>query len=879
MLTNWHGPKGRGWLDMIGETINHYKITAKLGEGGMGEVYLADDTSLDRKVALKFLPQSLAQDPEARQRLIREAKAASRLSHPNIMTVYAVEEADGRTFIAMEYVRGAPLTAESEPRLDRIIGLAIQIADGLAKAHASGVVHRDIKPSNILIDSDGRPRILDFGLARLEGAAKLTKTGSTLGTIAYTSPEQASGKDADHRSDIFSLGTVIYELITGHLPFAGEHEAAIIYAITNEEPHPLARYNSKVPDELQRIITKCLQKDPARRYQSSADLSADLQSLKAVSVSGINAPAAPRPRLWQGVAAMAIIAVLAVAAFYVIGVRDHGRSRPEGRPMLAVLPFENLGSADDEYFADGITEEITTQVAKVSGLGVISRTSSIKYKNTDKTLKQIGDELGVNYVLEGTIRWDRSSTPARVRINPQLIRVADDTHLWADTYDREMEHIFATQSDIARHVVTALNVTLLDREDQDLAAKPTSNLKAYEAYLRGLEFASNPDFSEQDARDAIQMFEESVSLDSSFAIAYAQLSTEYSMLHFIGVENRTGLLAKSRAAVDRALAIDPDLPQALRAAGILAYRTNRDYATALRYFERALALRPGNHWTLSWVAAVYRRQGHFARAIEQYQKARTLDPLDSWMNHELGWTYMRMRRYDEALAAFDRSIELAPEQTLDYRMRAVVHWYRNGDLNAAASSLSLVPLNETSHATWAHIQQAILKRDSDRALDLLSPPNDPVHFSQEFYTPASLDSGCVLTLMGRSADAQAVFEATRVELEEELTENPDDHRVYSSLGIANAYLGNRDAAIRFGERGVELFPVEKDAVIGPYRVIDLAYIYTILGDYDPAMDKIEYLMSIPCMLSVAMLQLDPRWEPLQNHPRSQALIAKGDKVF
>jgi TolB-like protein/Flp pilus assembly protein TadD len=785
--------------------------------------------------------------------------------------------------MVMEYVEGHPLGAapsDTGLSLERIIDFTIQVADGLAKAHTSGVVHRDIKPANILVDSDGRPRILDFGLARLEGAAKLTQDGSTLGTVAYTSPEQATGREADHRSDIFSLGTVLYELITSNRPFPGDHEAAIIYAITNEEPQPLARYDVKASAELQRIVSKCLQKDPALRYQSAADLAADLRAVKADSgpVTGTFTQTG-RPPIWQGVAAMAVIAILAVAAFYMIGNRKTEPSEHQERPMLAVLPFENLGSAEDEYFADGITEEITTHVAKVSGLGVISRTSSIKYKNTEKSLKQIGEELGVNFVLEGTIRWDQSTEPARVRINPQLIRVADDTHLWAETYDRELEHIFATQSDIARQVVAALNVTLLDREDDALAAKPTSNLEAYEAYLRGLEFINRPNFSAQETRNAIQMFEEAVSHDSAFALAFARLSNAYSRLHFIGVEDRAGLLDKSRVALDRALATNSDLPEALLAAGILAYRTNRDYESALQYFERTRKLRPGDRETLGWMAAVYRRQGHFSQAVEQYQKASTFDPLNSWVHHELGWTYMRTRRYDEALAAYDRSIKLAPEQMLDYIMRAVVHSHKNGDLDAAQSSLSLVPLDEGRYADFAQILQVVLKQDYETALRLLDTRTYPVFFTQEYYTPVSLYRGYVLTLINRDRDARESFEAAHAELEQEMAQNPNDHRVHSSLGIVNAYLGHRDEAIRFGTRGVELFPVEKDAVIGPYRVIDLAHIYTILEDYDAAMDKIEYLMSIPCMLSVAMLQLDQRWEPLHNNPRFQAVIKKGDKVF
>jgi non-specific serine/threonine protein kinase len=865
---------------MIGQTISHYKITAKLGEGGMGEVFLAEDTNLDRKVALKFLPRHFSADSEARTRFQREAKALAALNHPSIVYVHEVGEHEGQPYIAMEYIEGQSLRSLANPSADQVIDIAMQVAEGLATAHKSEIVHRDIKSENIVRSSDGRVKIMDFGLATWRGVTTLTKEGSTVGTIAYMSPEQVMGKTVDQRSDLWSVGVVLYELLTKRLPFTGDHDAAISYAITNEQPEPIARYKSSVPTELERIVSKCLTKNSGERYQSASALLSDLAALKSGS-SIRSAPGVlpdPQSRRWGIYAGIAVVAVLAVVLPRFFGNKSRDTAEAT-RLMLAVVPFENLGSSDQEFFADGITEEITTQVAKVSSLGVISRTSAVKYKDTEKSLKQIGSELGVNYVLEGTIRWDQSVTPARVRINTQLIRVADDTHLWAETYDRELEHIFATQSDIARQVVSALNVTLLETEDKALAAKPTSNLKAYEAYLRGIEFINIPNFAARDARNAIRMFEEAVRLDTNFALAYAELTDAYSLLHFIGVEDRAGLLDKAQASLERALTLDPESPDALRAAGILVYRRDRDYETALKYLERADKLRPQNREIIGWKAAVYRRRGDFVRAVELYRKASAFDPLDSWVQHEIGFATMRMRRYDEAIAAFDRSIELAPEQDLDFGQRAFAYWLKNGDLNSSRLSLSLIPRGTADIQRLIVIQQEFMQRNFKEALELLESNQTQVFLAQDFYGPVSLYRGNSLKWMGRDQEARLAYESALAELEAALAENPDDYRICSSMGVVCANLGRKDDAVRFGNRGIELFPVSKDAITGPVRHAELAEIYTILGDYDAAMDQIEYLMSIPSLISVAILQLDPRWGPLKDHPRMKALIQRGDKVF
>ncbi len=408
---------------MIGKTISHYKILEKLGEGGMGVVYKAQDTKLDRIVALKFLPKHLLCDEEAKTRFVHEAKAASALDHPNIATIHEIDEVEGECFICMAYIEGQSLkelVRDKKLSIEEILRITIQIGEGLDAAHKRGITHRDIKSDNIMLTQEGTVKIMDFGLAKLKGAPKLTKTGTTTGTMQYMSPEQAQGMEVDQRSDIFTFGVVLYEMITGQLPFKGEHEAAIIYSIVNETPEPLARYKANVPEGLQRMVDKALKKDLSTRYQSSVDMVADLKGLQKETTTGVSIPS-KKKTINQNIVFIGIAILIVMIGYVMLSnlLTPREKETITKRKMLAVLPFENLGSAEDEYFADGITEELMARLAAVEGLGVIARTSAMQYKNTDKNIKQIGQELGVEYILEGTVRWQRSvEGPSRVRVTP-----------------------------------------------------------------------------------------------------------------------------------------------------------------------------------------------------------------------------------------------------------------------------------------------------------------------------------------------------------------------------------------------------------------------------------------------------------------------------
>ncbi len=867
---------------MIGKTISHYKILEKLGEGGMGIVYKAQDTKLDRIVALKFLPQHLTADAVEKERFIHEAKAASALSHTNITTIHEIDEFDGQMFIVMEYCEGRTLKQVIEKEalsIKKVLDIGIQVCEGLAMAHEKGIVHRDIKSDNIMLTPRGQVKIMDFGLAKLKGATKLTKTRSTLGTLAYMSPEQAQGEEVDSRSDIFSFGVVLYELLTGKLPFGGEHQAAIIFSIINEQPQQVARYNNKVSAELERIVFKALAKDREERYQHADELLADLRhekkSLEYVKTATLAQPVETQKPLKKKMLPL-VLAGLAVLILIVGYFTLLSKKEPEsGIKMLAVLPFENLGAPEQEYFADGITDEITTQLAKVSGLGVISRTSVLQYKDTKKTVQQIGRELGVQYVLEGTILWDKSEVNNRVRINPQLIRVKDGTHVWAETYDRVLEQVFALQADIAEKVASALNITLLEAEQRYIAAKPTENLEAYEYYLRGEDYFIYGK-GEKDVRIAIEMYEKVVKLDPAFALAYARLSWAHSWLYWFYWDNTDERLNKAKEAVDKALKLKPDLPEAHLALGYYYYWGSWDYDRALEQFAIAQKGQPNNSDLLAAISFVQRRQGKFEQAVTNLKKAAELDPRAYDKADEVATTYRLMRKYAEAEYYLDRVISLAPDWPVAYSRKAWLYQISEGDTKKArkvfheatgkADVSLLVPDLVWLDVLDGDYQTALGRLPGVCAYVDAGGRNDTISY---FLTKAK-----IYGLLNRQQLKLVYSDSARIILENRIQSRPGEAFFHSYLGIAYAGLGRKEEAIREGKKGVELLPVPKDALDGPGYVQNLAQIYVMVSDYDSAIDQLEYLLSIPSEISIPYLRIDPTWAPLRNQPRFQKLLAR-----
>jgi len=862
---------------MIGKTISHYKIVSKLGEGGMGEVYLADDTELDRQVALKFLPPRVAGDADVLARFKREAKAAAALDHPNIITVHEIGEHDGRAFIVMSYVSGELLSdaiARKDMTIDRALGITTQICDGLAKAHQAGIVHRDIKPDNIAIDADGNVKILDFGLAKLDDVTRLTREDSTVGTLYYMSPEQARGDEVDARTDLFSVGAMLYEMITGQRPFEGEHAAAIHYAIANSDPQPLSRFNNQASADLERIVHKLMTKEAEGRYQTAAGLIADIRALHTDSGATGTVPAAPkasrRPIIWIG----AIVIVAAVMIAILNPFKSAPPTTTDSRPMLVVLPFQNLGVSEDEYFADGITEEITSRLAALTGLGVISRTSAMRYKGAGKSITQIADELGVHYVLEGTIRWDKSQSPERVRITPQLIRVSDDTHLWADNYERELNRIFEVQADIATQIATAMEVTLLEKERRTIESVPTENTEAYTFFLRGLELTQGGTaFATGFVEEAIDMFTRAVELDPEFAVAWAWLSQAHSSYYHNGLDRTAARLELAREAAERSLALDPNHSDAHLAMAKYQYWGLKDYDTAITWTESAASLRPGDVEIIQLFGWILRRLGRYEEAIQRLEQSLALAPRDRSVLLGLGEIDLVLSRLDKANEHFRRGVALEPNDPAGYWYLSQVAMLK-GNLEESQQALESYPGNDRVTMPYIWYSHYFHARGFDNAIRALEKTTSEMSVGEAGVAPNTLLRGLAYLAKGDSASARGELESASKTLQALIEERPDDHRLYSALGLAQAGLGMDEAAVANGRKSVEMYSMSKDRFGGAWRLLPMAEIYAMVGYNDEALEQIEELLTIPVNVNATWIRQHALFDRIRNDPRFEELLRK-----
>src|SRR6266545_4359114 len=572
---------------LVDRTIGHYKISKRIGTGGMGEVYLATDVTAGRKAALKLLPERFTGDAERLKRFQQEAHAVVGLNHPNILTIYEIGEDHSTHYIASELIEGETLRQRlmrGRIEVGEGVDIAIQVASALAAAHETGIVHRDIKPENIMLRPDGYVKVLDFGIAKLaesafaeataDGAGSPilaeTNLGAVLGTVRYMSPEQARGAPVDKGTDIWSLGVVLYEMVTGQAPFIGETPGEAMSSILETEPPPLTSYITQTPAELQQIISKTLRKERGQRYQSAHELLEAFQSLRRSMEFKAELGRSTSARSWLRWTAMtaALLALAAIVAGIVMFSRNRVRSTlavPE--KSIAVLPFENLSrDPDNAYFADGVQEEILTRLASIANLKVISRTSTQPYQRKPRNLAEIAKQLGVANILEGSVQ----KAADQVRVNVQLINAQTDSHLWADTYDRKLTDVFGVESDIAKRIAESLRAKLTGREEQALAVKPTNNPEAYDAYLRGIAFETRSSSvlgSPPLSLKAVGFFEQAVQLDPNFVLAWAQLSRAHALIYFLRDDTTAARRDAAKAALDIAQKLDPNSPETLLCLG------------------------------------------------------------------------------------------------------------------------------------------------------------------------------------------------------------------------------------------------------------------------------------------------------------------------
>ncbi|MFQ6093668.1 MAG: protein kinase [bacterium] len=656
---------------MIGKTISHYKILEELGRSGIGVVYKAEDTRLKRTVALKFLPKETTHDPDARRRFIQEAQAAAALDHPNICTIHEIDEAEDRTFIAMAYIEGQTLKEKIHQgplEVEQAVDIVIQVAEGLQEAHERGIVHRDIKPANIMLTGRGQARIMDFGLAKLVWSAGLTRTAAVMGTAAYMSPEQARGETVDLRTDIWALGVVLYEMLTGKFPFKGGTEQAAFYSILYDDPEPMADLENDIRGEFQQLIQKALSKQPDDRYKNMGELLVELKSIKK------------------------ILEAKREAAF---------EETDEPLPSIAVLPFLDLSpQKDQEYFCDGIAEELINALTRIEDLRVVARTSAFSFKGKEVDIREIGKKLSVKTLLEGSVR----KAGKRIRVTAQLINVADGYHLWSERYDRDLEDIFAIQDEISQAIIENLKVKLLGGKEVKLVKRYTDNLEAYSLFLKGRYYWNS--LSAEGWQKSFECYQKAIEIDPKYAPAYVGLSIWYQSLAFWGDTHPGEAFSKSRELALEALKIDNNISDAHNCLAVLYWTHDRNWQMAENEFEKTLELEPTNALGQLNYGIVLSTRKQFEKAVFHARQAQRLDPLSSLVNSWAAMIFNYAGHHEEAIQQLQQIITQDPGHWQAYFILTIVYIHVNEYEEAIAAAEEAVRLSGGASVATAFLAVA-----------------------------------------------------------------------------------------------------------------------------------------------------------------------------
>ncbi len=907
---------------MIGETILHYKILEKLGEGGMGVVYKAHDTTLNRNVALKFLPQYLTSDSNEKERFYHEARAAASLMHQNIAVIYEIGEHNGQVFIAMEYVEGQTLKKiilekNDTLTINKVLDIAIQICEGLAAAHEKGIVHRDIKSENIMLTSKGRIKLMDFGLAKISGATKLTMDGSTVGTAAYMSPEQALGEEIDNRSDIFSFGIVLYELFTTHLPFDAEHQAALVYSIINEDPQPVARFNKKVSPEIERIVFKALTKDKNERYQHIDDLLADLRKerknleyseagyIKTSSVQQIvqnqsnilktGNKSGTFTNKWKVIISASVtvlITLIAISYLFIFNKGSTDNTASTFKKSIAVLPFENLSpDKNNAYFASGTEDMILTKLAGIGGLKVISRTSTDRYKSRPEDLKTIAKQLGVSTVLEGSVQ----KSDNEVLINVQLIDAKTDSHIWAKAYTRTLDNVFSVEGEVAGKIAQALQIKLIPNEKKILSITPTDNPKAYNLFLQAKYEMYNFSNTGKLPVDAIKLYHEAIAIDSTFALAYAYLSEAEQL--WSKLKNNDSLFSESIADANHSIQINPGLADGYLELGNI-YRTKWQFEKAKTEYDKALQLSPQNPVILDNVAVVDGiREGLWDDALNYINKAVELDPQNSEIVLDYAAIEFSLRNYSESLKLCDRAFQIEPDNSQILLSKA---FFLNtiGRTEQAGSVLDLcrkkhisgmILISYYSLRFWNNyyshnFKQAFNYADSMRTLaDKFYKKSGAVGI-KSYVANGMTFCGVADNYLGNNNDKLNNFHKAAVILNsfKNVGSNFDkiEHLVF--LAMPQAYLGHKDKAISTMKKVLELEPSAYCYTCHYFHLMLMAQIYSLFGDAVQAVPLLQEVFNArgtARAITGFILKNDPAFNQIRSNPAFRELLSKYSKDY
>ena len=867
-----------------------YRIERELPGGGMSRVFVAVEVALDRQVVIKVLPPELGAGFNV-ERFRREIQLAAKLQHPHIVPLLAAGAADGLLYYTMPFIEGESLRArlmrQGELPIADGVRILVDIADALAYAHAHGLVHRDIKPDNVLL-SGKHALVTDFGVSKAlssaTGPASLTSVGVALGTPAYMAPEQAAADPGtDHRADIYALGIVAYEVLTGHAPFSGMTAQQLLAAHVSQAPSPPTGSRPAVPRALETLVLRCLEKRPADRPQSAADVLGALESM--ATPSGGLAPAAPahqapaRRRWVAGAVGAAVIA----AAVTLLLTRGGGLKAETAR-TIAVLPFETVGGGDaGQALAEGLQDDILTQLTKIGALQVTSRRSVQEYRGTTKKVRQIGKELGVRALLTGQVQ--RATN--RVHVNVQLIEAASDRQLWADTYDRELtaQDVFVIQDSIAKSVAEALRVQLTPAEAAAIAEQPTTNMEALDHYHRGRELFAQRGSPAPDSEGS-RAFERAVALDPKYAPAWAGLAEARSWLIRQQLAFDT---TPARQALDRAAALAPDAPETEMARGYYAYYAKGEYGEALVHFQAVHKARPSDVEALAAVGYIARRRGDWSGALEYEQRVADLDPRSAPPLWDMGGTYQQLRRFDASRQVLERALVLNPDYEAARAFMFLTLW-------GAGDTTRLMAFVKESEAhvgawtmSWMNSNVALARRDYPTAIRVMTasrPANEPQRRWRLLFI--ALDAH----VAGEKALAAAYADSVRRLAEEDLKRLTGWRDVFgqladahANLGLAQALLSDKDAAVREGRIAAALNNVTRDAVEGPRSAGHLAAIYLLVNDRDSAFAQLHYLLTIPTaegrpgsiIGTAGGLRLEPLCDPLRGDPRFDALLRDAEQ--